>query len=326
MKLLFLRFSSIGDIILTTPAIRAAKEQIEDVEIHFATKEKYAGILEPNPHIFKVHRLKDSIGDLILGLREEKFDAIIDLHKNLRTLRIKKALGIPFRSFDKINIEKWLMVNFKWNKLPKKHIVERYMDCLQSLNVKNDDKGLEFYIEEKDRFPRENLDPALREGYYAFAIGAQHMTKILPLEKMLSLCQKSTKPIALLGDENDSGRAEAIIRDLEEKRGINSPVNYCGTLSLGQTAEVIKYSDGVFCHDSGLMHIAAAFKKPIISFWGNTIPQFGMSPYRSAHKIIENKDLSCRPCTKIGFSKCPRGHFKCMKELNMEFNFQDLDL
>jgi ADP-heptose:LPS heptosyltransferase len=70
------------------------------------------------------------------------------------------------------------------------------------------------------------------------------------------------------------------------------------------------------------MHIAAAFKRPVISVWGNTVPEFGMYPYFGsaavAGKIMEIKGLSCRPCSKIGYKKCPRGHFKCMERQDMQ--------
>ena len=110
MKILVLRFSSIGDIVLTTPVVRALAQQVPDAEVHFATKPGYRGLLEPNPYITKVHCLTGSLGEFVQELKAERFDYIIDLHNNLRTRLVKLQLGVKSSSFDKLNWQKWLLV------------------------------------------------------------------------------------------------------------------------------------------------------------------------------------------------------------------------
>lgn len=320
MKILFLRFSSIGDIILTTPALRAAKQQIPNVEIHIAVKAQYSKILEENPNVSKVHKLEKDLKPLISELKKEDFDMVIDLHHNLRTLQIKRALKKPSRSFNKLNKQKWLIVNFGIDRLPDIHIVDRYLETLEEFGVKKDDQGLEFYIADDDRINRDKMDPRLKDGYYALAIGAQHYTKILPVDKLVEICEKAEQPVILLGDKNDRERAREILENLTPSTR-ERVIDLCGKIPLGTSADYIRQANGVFCHDSGLMHIAAAFHVPIISYWGNTIPEFGMYPYHTWHKRVENLDLRCRPCTKIGYSKCPKGHFKCMRELEIDVDF-----
>ncbi|MEQ9415680.1 MAG: glycosyl transferase, partial [Cyclobacteriaceae bacterium] len=129
MKILIIRFSSIGDIVLTTPVIRVLKTQVDNAEIHYATKARFAGLLKENPYVDKLHLLDDKLGLLITDLKREKFDHIIDLHNNLRTRIIKFSLGVKSSSFNKLNWEKWLMVNLKINKLPSLHIVDRYLQA-----------------------------------------------------------------------------------------------------------------------------------------------------------------------------------------------------
>ncbi len=320
MKILFLRFSSIGDIILTTPALRAAKQQIPNAEIHIAVKAQYSKILEENPNVSKVHKLEKDLKPLISQLRKEDFDMVIDLHNNLRTLQIKRALKKPSRSFNKLNKQKWLIVNFRINRLPDVHIVDRYLETLEEFGVKKDDQGLEFYIADDDRINRDKMDSRLKDGYYTLAIGAQHYTKILPVDKLVEICEKADRPVVLLGDKNDRERAMEILENLTPSTR-ERIIDLCGKIPLGTSADYIRQAKGVFCHDSGLMHIAAAFHVPIISYWGNTIPEFGMYPYQTWHKRVENLDLRCRPCTKIGYSKCPKGHFKCMRELEIDVDF-----
>ncbi len=313
IKFLIIRFSSIGDIVLTTPVIRNLKQQAKGAEVHFLTKLQYRNILENNPYVDKIHILDKSINDLVIELRREHFHYVIDLHNNLRTARVKLHLHTITFSFNKLNVEKWLMVNFKKNKLPKKHIVDRYMETIRFFIEENDQKGLDYYIPQNDEVSLESLPTGFSEGYIAFAIGAQHATKRLPEEKIISICRKIDKSIILLGDKNDKTIAEKVHTALGDKI-----YNACGIYSLNQSASLVRQAKLVISHDTGLMHIAAAFKKQIISIWGNTIPEFGMYPYLSGEgsEIFEVKNLKCRPCTKIGFKRCPKKHFKCMMDID----------
>lgn len=331
MKILVLRFSSIGDIVLTTPIVRALKSQLDQAEVHYATKAQYRSLVESNPYIDKVHVLEKDLTPLIAELKKEKFDWIIDLHHNLRTQIIKFRLGVPAKSFNKLNIAKWLMVNFKINRLPNLHIVDRYWQTVAHFNVRPDALGLDFFIDQKDEVPIDWLPETHRKEYVAYAIGAQHNTKKLPLKRMIELCDKINRPIILLGgkedfengeairqffDRSDSGDYEEGLKELNKKTIV---YNACGKFTLGQSASLVKGARYVFSHDTGLMHIAAAFKKEIFSIWGNTIPAFGMYPYRTRFTVLENNKVNCRPCSKIGHHQCPKGHFKCMNDIVFDF-------
>lgn len=312
-KILIIRFSSIGDIVLTTPVIRCLKEQKPETEIHYLTKNSFKSILENNPYLSKVHTIEKDIKEIVAVLKEENFDFIIDLHHNIRSLQIKKALGVRTSTFKKLNFKKWLLVNFKINILPNIHVVDRYIQALSPLGIKNDLKGLDFFIPLKDEINITSLPLTHQHGYIGFVIGAKHFTKQLPIEKIISICKKINSPIILLGGKEDMNRAEQI----EKAVGANI-YNACGQYNLNQSASLIKQASKIISHDTGLMHIAAAFKKNIISVWGNTVPAFGFSPYMAdkESKIIEVLNLSCRPCSKIGYNKCPKGHFKCMNDIN----------
>lgn len=320
MKVLIVRFSSIGDIVLTTPVPRCIKTQLENVEVHYATKSQYHSILENNPYIDKIFLLKDSLNELIAELKKENYDVVLDLHNNLRTRVLKWKLGIRSHSFNKLNVEKWLMVNFKINKLPDLHIVDRYLETTKSMGVKKDALGLDYFIPEKDEVSWDWFPETHRDGFVAYAIGAQHETKKLPIDRMIELCKKIDRPIVLLGGKEDFENAERVRIAFENKNSKTTIFNTCGKFNLNQSADIVRKSDLVFSHDTGLMHIAAAFKKEVYSIWGNTIPAFGMYPYRTKYHSLEKNDLNCRPCSKIGFQKCPKGHFKCMRE--MVFDFQ----
>lgn len=317
MKVLIIRFSSIGDIVLTTPVVRTLKQQVKNIEIHYLTKPQFKGILTTNIYIDKVHTLDESFANTVNPLKQENFDEVIDLHNNIRTKRVKLALGKPSHSFNKLNFEKWLLVKLKINRMPNIHIVDRYMETVAHLGVKNDGQGLDYFIPET-----ESIDSTtLPNNYIAFAIGGQHNTKKLPNAKIVEILQQINYPIILIGGKEDAENSDAIIKALDN----DTTINMCGALNLNQSALIVKNSKGLITHDTGMMHIAAALDIPILSVWGNTVPQLGMTPYYKQGskaalqaELFEVLNLNCRPCSKIGYYKCPKGHFDCM--MKQDFN------
>ncbi len=323
MKILLIRFSSIGDIVLTTPVIRALKQQL-GAEVHYLSRRSFRGIVDANPYIDKVFAIEKKVPEVMAELRKEGYDHIVDLHNNLRSAQVKWGLRAKAFSFDKLNREKWLLVNFKVNRLPALHIVDRYMAAAAPLGVKNDGRGLDYFIPPEDEVSVGNLLATnvlapQREipRYVAFVIGAAHNTKRLPADKIVAICRKVELPVLLLGGPGEAEEGQQIA----DAAG-GQVLNLCGKLNLNQSASVVRQAWKVLTHDTGLMHIAAAFGKEILSFWGNTVPEFGMYPYypegAGRNTTFEVKGLSCRPCSKIGYSKCPKGHFRCMRDIPEE--------
>ncbi len=313
MKLLIVRFSSIGDIVLTTPIVRCIKQQIPNATIHYLTKAKFLSVIEHNSYVDKFYTINDSVFEITSELKKENYDYVIDLHHNLRTLKLKLTLRKKAFSFNKLNWEKFLMVNFKINKLPNTHIVDRYFETLKTLGVINDNKGLDYFIPAKDEVDINQILPTLFQSKYnVLVVGGSYYTKQIPLNKLLEIVDKSTLPLVLLGGKEDKAIAEQLVKAYP-----NKTMNGCGILNLNQSASLIQQAQKVITSDTGLMHIAAAFKKEIISLWGNTIPEFGMGPYLadSNSKNLEVKNLSCRPCSKLGHHSCPKKHFKCMNDI-----------
>ncbi len=311
-KVLIIRFSSIGDIVLTSPVVRCIKEQVRDAEIHYLTKDRFRTIVEHNPNITRVISFKEHINEVIPDLQSEGYDHVIDLHNNLRSALVKRKLDGKKSSFRKLNLEKWMVVNLKWNRLPSVHIVDRYLEAVSSLGVTNDDKGLEYYAS-NDKVPEVVKK---QQKFICLAIGANHDTKRMPTQLLAELINKIGKPFIIIGGSGEENDGATIAKAAGQAE------NLCGKLTLDESAACLKSSALVITHDTGMMHIAAAYKKQVISIWGNTIPGFGMYPYipeapERSH-IFEVPGLNCRPCSKIGFDKCPKKHFRCM-------NDQDLD-
>jgi heptosyltransferase-2 len=259
---------------------------------------------------------------MIEELKAEKFDFIIDLHHNLRTLRVKKELKIPAFSFNKLNIEKLIFVKLKWNVMPKVHIIDRYLETVASFGVRNDGDGMDYYIPEEEEVNQKDIPASHQAGYISIVIGASFYTKKLPVYKLQELCKQIDHPVILVGAKEE-------FNDGEEISSVD-PVkvyNACGKFSLNESADLVRKSKLVIAHDTGLMHIAAALKKPVIAIWGSTTPSFGMTPYYGENYLahharpyddVQVHKLWCRPCTKIGRNKCPQGHFKCMKNISID--------
>lgn len=312
-KLLIVRFSSLGDIVLTTPVVRCAKKQWHgEVEIHYLTKKQFGFLVEHNPHVDRVHTIERSTNEIIEELREIGFDYILDLHHNARSFFLKKKLkALPFE-FNKLNFEKWLLVNFGINRMPKTHIVDRYMETLAPFKIENDGAGLDYFLPEEDVVDLSLLPPEFQLGYIAFVIGGTYRGKKLPPQKIAAVCSALQHPVVLLGGSEDVEAAEVIMQ-----LQTGTVWNAAGQFNFNQSASLIERSIGVIAHDTGLMHVASAFKKPIISVWGGTVPEFGMSPYlpgKGSH-IVEPRHLKRRPCSKLG-NRCKYKACRCVEEVS----------
>ncbi len=290
--------------------MRCIKKQQPDCTIHFITKKAFAGLLTHNPYIDNVIAIEKEITEVVQELKLERYDFIVDLHRNLRTARLKQKLKRRSASFPKLNKEKFLLTQLKINRLPDVHIVERYFKAVEKIGVVNDGKGLDYFI--PPSVSEKMADWKLKSPFIAIAIGAQFATKKLPNAQLVKLIEKIELPVVLLGGKTDVTNAAEIVANVQKK-----VVNLCGQLSLDESAAVVEAAHKVVTHDTGLMHIAAALKKEIISIWGNTVPAFGMYPYLpqgNASFTVNEVQLKCRPCSKIGHANCPKKHFNCMQQ------------
>jgi ADP-heptose:LPS heptosyltransferase len=327
-KYLIIRFSSIGDIVLTTPVVRCLKRQT-GAEVHFLTKNNFRSILEPNIYLSKVHSIEKKVADILPQLHAEQYDAIIDLHHNLRSQQVKWALGTRAYSVDKLNLQKWLIVNLKIDRLPRVHVVDRNLDTLRPLGVVNDGEGLDYFFPEREDIMMQTIAAKLGQlpesgAYLAFAIGAAHQTKQLPAVQVIEVCRQVPRKVILLG-----GPAERSAGEYIASAAGPHVTNACGLLNLHESSLVTKHAWRVVAPDTGMMHIAAALRKDIVSVWGSTVPEFGVLPYYPAsmnrNTTVEIKNLPCRPCTKFGRSRCPKGHFRCMRDIEPGAILQGLE-
>ncbi len=271
-----------------------------------------------NPYIDRFHYYDKDLNGLIDSLKKEQFDYIIDLHKNFRSYRIRQALGVKTFSYKKLSLQKFLLTKLGIDLMPGVHISQRCINALQHLGVKDDGKGLDYFIGEEERIKENDIPHSHLMGYIAIVIGATYYTKKLPLQKLKELCSTIQFPIILVGakEEREDGDNIASIDSIRI-------YNACGKFSLNESADIVRRSKCVISHDTGLQYIACAFQKPVLAIWGATSPKLCVEPYYGSlqpalHTNILVKNMPCQPCSNYGTKHCPLGHFQCMKNQDIQ--------
>ena len=324
-KILIIRLSSIGDILLSTPFIRQVRYTFPQAQIDFVIKDIYKDLLIHCPHINELYCVhlnkgKEELSRLKQNLTGKKYTIVFDLHNNFRSNFLKRTIDADtVRTIQKSKIKQsllvWFKINFYKQDIP---IPARYNAVAEDFDITDDGKGLELFWD--DDTTRTAEDKALSFGLESdkpiigLAPGAGFYTKRWPAKKykdLIDLIRKKEFQIAVFGGAED----EEIGSYLKEQCNV---VNFSGQLTLLETACLIAKCKVLVSNDSGLMHMATAVQTPVVAIFGSTVKELGFFPYRAMAHVIENNDLTCRPCSHIGRRKCPREHFKCMEDITPE--------
>jgi ADP-heptose:LPS heptosyltransferase len=332
MKVLIICGESIGDVVFSTPIIRSLKVELDDVSLHALFTANTSFLAEENPYLEGNHvYLKGSFWKLVRDLRRQQFDAVVNLRTDWRSKFLSFFLLTKTYSYRSTHWKQWLMVNLKINHLPNVHYVDSIILSLKSMGIKGDELGLDYFIPEKDKVALEWLPEGFRKGFVAFPISASFATRKLTVDRMIELCDKINKPVILLGSLQDAATGNVINAFFERSRSkmwekglleLNKRTivyNACGKFNFNQMASLIKQSWAVFTFDNDFIPVASAFRKEVFALWGNTILLFGRYPYRTRFTVLESNTVPCRPCSADGFDKCPKGHFKCMRDIMFDF-------
>lgn len=305
-SILIVRLSSLGDVLLTTPLLRVLKKKYPAAQVDFIVKLEYASLVSGSPHLNRViHFVKETAGELNQQVIAADYDMIIDLQNNPRSRRLTTGTFAQIFRFPKHSIKKWMLVNFKINKLDGlPPIPERYISSVPGLEP--DGLGLEFH------FTRVAVPLEKGGRYIAVCPGSKHFTKMwgedhfIELNKLL--LNDGFTPI-LLGGKDDAALCSRIAS------AAPGTVNLAGDHPIEFAATALTFCLASVCNDSGLMHLSCSVQVPVLVFFGSTVRHFGFIPYKNRSVIMENNSLGCRPCSHIGRSSCPKGHFLCMTEL-----------
>jgi len=328
-RILIIRFSSIGDILLTTPFIRQVRTKFPQARIDYVIKEQFWDLIRFNPHINNIYKLKSESGieglkQLTEELQKNDYDYVFDLHGSLRSNFICKRLKNPtITKINKNKLNRALLVYIKWNRYKAVvPIPQRYLDVGKFAGISDDFYGLEIFW--KDGVEKKKTDILInnkiyKKPYIVLVPGAGYFTKQWPVEYfkefIKSFTEKRDEKIVLLGNKNEKALNETLLISKQVR-------NLSGKLSLLEAATIINDSKALLSNDSGMMHMAGAVNTPLVSVFGSTSRELGFFPYRSKSQVVENNELWCRPCSHIGRKKCPLSHFKCMRSLKPELVFE----
>jgi lipopolysaccharide heptosyltransferase II len=315
-KILIIRLSSMGDILLTTPLIRSIKKQNSSVQIDFVIKEEFFELVKKNPHLTNIYTYSKESSkkkELLKLLKANKYDLVIDLQNNNRSREIVLKLDRKTFQFRKNSLKKFILVHFKINRLKKSPpIPVRYA---KTARIDLDNEGLEIFT---DNIADSRLE--LNQKYIGLCPGAKHFTKRWPKEYFIQLgkmLESEGYRVVLFGGMNELEVTDEITKELSQ------PLNLCDA-SILQTAANMKMCKVIYTNDSGTMHLSCAVNIPVIAFFGSTVKEFGFYPYKTQNVVLEIEDLPCRPCTHIGRKSCPLKHFKCMNEISPDLAFNSL--
>ncbi len=327
-KILVIRLSSIGDILLTTPLLRLLKRRFQQAEIGFVIKKQFVDLIRTNKNVDRIFCFDASAGFADLRrikreIRDLGYDLIIDIHKNFRSYYLRRGLrNAKVVSYRKYLLQRFLLIKLGWNTYSQiVPVYQRYLMSVAELGIRDDGAGLEFFL---DLDVKEKVDELLhRRGLLidhltiGLAPGAGFATKRWLPEYYTAVAQQAMEgrnaQILLFGNEKD----RSITREIAGL--MRSPViDLSGQFSLMESACALARCDLLITNDTGLMHLATALQIKTVAVFGPTTKELGFFPVGRMVRVAENQELSCRPCTHMGSKRCPKGHFRCMRDLKPE--------
>ena len=331
-KILIIRFSSIGDVVLASSLIRGLRTAYPRAQIDFLVKSHYADLVRFNHHLSSVIELeppeRDAPKTLCKRIRDERYDVIVDIHNSLRSryLRLFSRANLIVVVSKRV-VARFLLVKFKWNFYRRVvSVADRYLEAAKSLGVSSDGKGMELFIPDQTASSVASMLGKFRLERYDIVVGcapaARHFTKRWPMERFVNLGVQFARDyrakILIFGGPEDAEYCGDIAQMINTSFGGNIAESFAGKFSLLETAAALAFCDIVVSNDTGVMHLAAAQQRKVVAIFGSTVREFGFFPYGTEHCVVENKELRCRPCSHIGSKQCPQGHFKCMKDITVD--------
>lgn len=323
MKILVIRLSSIGDIILTTPVLKAFKEKYPGTSIDFLVLDKFKDSIEGVPYIDNVIVFNKEKNDGLHNmakfgkeLKKNEYDYIFDLHSKIRSKVISKNIGVKTFTYRKRSWWKTLLVKMRLIKYKVDNtIVKNYFGAFKDFGIEYKGEDISFAFSEKDETHKEY------EGLPVMAPGASKNTKKWTKEGFGELAnliyEKYGKETVLIGGKED----EELCNEIDKISGGHT-INMAGKLSLKESGALLSRASFLVTNDSGPFHIARGVKCKTFVIFGPTSPEmfdFGNNT------VLIDKNIKCSPCSLHGDKECPKGHFNCMRQITGKEVFETIE-
>jgi len=321
-----------GDIVLTTPVIRGLNRHFPDLKVDYLVKERFRDLIAYHPGVSRVRTIPTDLPfRQLIQLRSKiqssgEYDYLLDLHDNLRSKILTFLSRVPYARYNKNRFHRWLFIYWKI-RTPQveKYITNRYFETVESLGVQDDGEGLDFYFPADFQYSSPALQSRVEqfhgtENPLTVAPGAAWPTKIWIPDRFARTCERLitelNADIALLGGPGEQDLVNNLLSSVAVPR--NRIHNFVGETTLLESARILRGARMHLANDSGLTHIATAFQTPVVVILGPTAKPTVFHPKYTRHEIVEDEDLRCRPCTHMGRKRCPLGHFRCMRNIEVE--------
>lgn len=307
-RVLVVRFSSLGDVVLTTPLLRAIRSRHPSADITFVVRARYADVLAGNPAVSTIVPVepREPATAIARRLAPAAFDARLDLQDSFRSRGLRRTLGGSWGIADRRRAARllliWLGLDTYGAYVP---VAERYFTAAGALDVRPDGGPPEIFPTEEDEAGAAKLAPG---DCVALAPGARWGTKRWPARYWRILADR------LLG----RGLGVVAVGGAEERELLSGPsIAEAYGLPLRATAAILRRARVVVANDSGMLHLATAVRRPVVALLGPTVRAFGYLPYGVPAQVLE-RPVACRPCSPSGSDHCPLGHHRCMIEIEPE--------
>jgi heptosyltransferase-2 len=325
---LVVRFSSIGDVLLTTPLLRAIRTKWPGARVTVLTKRQHVPLVSDNPNVTEVFGIapQDTARTIARQIRTVRYTHILDLQGGPRTASLRWLARGPWSGYSNRRLARELLIRFKHHSHAEHvPVAERYFEAASDLGVEPDGGPPEFFLnpaaEEKAAGWLTRAGVGTKRALVAIAPGAAHATKRWPLAHWIKLVLRIVRTgadIVAVGGPEDSAIGAEIAA-----RGGAQVASAVGDLSLQETGAILKRSAALICGDTGVMHMATGVGTPVVALFGPTVRQFGFFPY-NAHASVVERELGCRPCSSHGTEECPLEHHLCMREILPDMVFATL--
>jgi heptosyltransferase-2 len=318
-RIALVRFSSMGDILLTTPLLRAIRRRHPDAWMTYVTKAEFVPLLETNPRLNEIigFRPTTPLADLARRLAAGGYTHFLDLHGSLRSRALAARVGSRWGRYPKHRFARGVLIRLKRDIYrDRRHVAERYFDAARELDVTPDDGPLEFFLKRealdsaRKFLADQRLDPS--SALVALVPGAAHATKQWPVrhwQHLVAMLTTHGHEVVVLGGPKEQALCEEVA-----VAGGDHATSAGGRFDLGGTAALLKLARCAVAGDTGPMHLATAVGTPVVALYGPTVQPFGFFPYRARATVLE-RDLDCRPCSAMGGPVCPLKHHRCLEDI-----------